>query len=111
MRTWRSSREWVGPPCGCAPGAIGKMPTGRGISSSTSTSICSTMSLRKPVSAAAALTGFRNDIVEQIDVLLDDEIPLPVGIFPIAPGAQPQGGPTHSRELRQVLIDHRLAIV
>ena len=33
--------------------ATGKMPTGTEISSSTSTSICSIMSLRKPVSAAS----------------------------------------------------------
>ncbi len=57
-----------------------------------------------------ALARLGDDIVEQVEVVVGYEIAGPVGVLPVAPGAQPQCGPAQAGELGQVLVDHRFAV-
>ena len=58
----------------------------------------------------ATLAGTRDEIVEQIEVIVDDEIAGAVGVLPIAPQREAHPVPAHAREVRHVVVDHLLPI-
>ena len=58
----------------------------------------------------AALFGARDQIVEQVEVIVGDEVARRVRRFPVAPEGEPHPVPPHAGELRHVVIDHALAV-